>query len=213
VRKNELLPPRTLLRASGRVSWVLRALTVWLAIVLVYGLALGLFQRRSDWDLKWQMTVGVAVGVICAAVAITGSLAKPANVTTTAGVLDSIAADRASSVFLGLAAGFPFGLWNGLEVYMTSPGYEEGLASAIEIGLPVALGWALGLILAGTAWGRWLISVRLWLPITGRLPWRVIGFLDDAHRRGVFRQVGAVYQFRHARLQDYLTASAVGQTS
>jgi hypothetical protein len=29
-------------------------------------------------------------------------------------------------------------------------------------------------------------------------------FLADAHRRAVLRQVGAVYQFRHARLQDNL---------
>jgi hypothetical protein len=29
-------------------------------------------------------------------------------------------------------------------------------------------------------------------------------FLGDAHRRGVLRQAGAVYQFRHARLQDHL---------
>jgi hypothetical protein len=30
--------------------------------------------------------------------------------------------------------------------------------------------------------------------------------VDDAYRRGVLRQVGAEYQFRHARLQDYLSA-------
>ena len=32
-----------------------------------------------------------------------------------------------------------------------------------------------------------------------------MGFLDDAHRRGVLRQVGAVYQFRHIELQHRLT--------
>jgi hypothetical protein len=31
-------------------------------------------------------------------------------------------------------------------------------------------------------------------------------FLDDAYRRGVLRQGGAAYQFRHARLQDHLAA-------
>jgi hypothetical protein len=31
-----------------------------------------------------------------------------------------------------------------------------------------------------------------------------MAFLEDAHRRGVLRQVGAVYQFRHAKLQQYL---------
>ncbi|MEV0592861.1 hypothetical protein [Nonomuraea cavernae] len=29
-------------------------------------------------------------------------------------------------------------------------------------------------------------------------------FLDDAHRVGLLREVGAVYQFRHAKLQDRL---------
>jgi hypothetical protein len=57
---------------------------------------------------------------------------------------------------------------------------------------------------AARAWGRWVIVTRFWLPLTGRLPWRLTMFLTDAHQRGVLRQVGAVYQFRHARLQGYL---------
>jgi len=55
-----------------------------------------------------------------------------------------------------------------------------------------------------SAWGRWLIFTRLWLPATGKLPWPVMGFLVDAHRRGVLRQAGGVYQYRHARLRDRL---------
>ncbi|MGY5126896.1 hypothetical protein [Streptomyces nigrescens] len=42
------------------------------------------------------------------------------------------------------------------------------------------------------------------MSLTGRLPWTVSAFLRDAHRRGVLRQAGAVYQFRHARLQEHL---------
>ncbi|WP_259408389.1 MULTISPECIES: hypothetical protein [Streptomyces] len=38
---------------------------------------------------------------------------------------------------------------------------------------------------------------RSWLPLTGRLPWRAWVLLADAHERGVLRQVGPVYQFRH----------------
>ncbi len=33
-------------------------------------------------------------------------------------------------------------------------------------------------------------------------------FLEDARERGVLRIVGAVYQFRHARLQDRLAVQA-----
>jgi hypothetical protein len=73
--------------------------------------------------------------------------------------------------------------------------------------LDLVLGPVIGLAIATslTAWGGWLVFARVWLPLTGRLPWSVVGFLDDACRRGVLRQVGAVYQFRHARLQDHLT--------
>ncbi|MFD7091034.1 helix-turn-helix domain-containing protein [Streptomyces sp. NPDC059896] len=66
------------------------------------------------------------------------------------------------------------------------------------------LGGALGYTLCLTAWGQWLVLSRIWLPLTGRLPWAVVAFLDDAYRRGVLRQAGAVYQFRHARLQRHL---------
>ena len=56
-----------------------------------------------------------------------------------------------------------------------------------------------------TVWGPWLLA-RLWLPLTGRLPWAVMAFLEDAHQRGVLRQAGGFYQFRHARLRDSLAA-------
>ncbi len=67
------------------------------------------------------------------------------------------------------------------------------------------VGGGLGYVLCMTAWGQWLVFARIWLPLTGRLPWAVSSFLDDAYRRGVLRQAGAVYQFRHARLHDHLS--------
>ncbi|SDD37541.1 hypothetical protein [Actinokineospora iranica] len=56
-----------------------------------------------------------------------------------------------------------------------------------------------------TVWGPWPLA-RVWLPLTGRLPWPVMAFLADTHRRGVLRQAGGVYRVRHARLRDHLTA-------
>jgi hypothetical protein len=47
-------------------------------------------------------------------------------------------------------------------------------------------------------------SSRIWLALRGEQPWRLMRFLEDAHRRGVLRQSGATYQFRHARVQDHL---------
>ena len=41
--------------------------------------------------------------------------------------------------------------------------------------------------------------------VNGNLPWRLMGFLEDAYLRGVLRRTGAEYQFRHARLQEHLS--------
>ncbi|MGW2992157.1 XRE family transcriptional regulator, partial [Streptomyces sp. NPDC001193] len=72
------------------------------------------------------------------------------------------------------------------------------------VGAVVGLGGGLSYVLSFTAWGRWVVRARLWLPMTGKLPWDTAAFLDDAYRRGVLRQAGAVYQFRHVRLQHHL---------
>jgi hypothetical protein len=71
-----------------------------------------------------------------------------------------------------------------------------GPAPGLAAGLMVALG--LGTM---TAWGRWVVLVRVWLPLRGRAPWAMIAFLEDAYERGVLRQAGAVYQLRHDRIQ------------
>ncbi|WP_367128442.1 helix-turn-helix domain-containing protein [Saccharothrix sp. HUAS TT1] len=94
----------------------------------------------------------------------------------------------------------PLEAWSGITMVWS------GL-SGFVLGLVGALGGTIGYVLGMTAWGQWVVFARFWLPLTGRLPWVVEGFLDDAYRRGVLRRVGAVYQFRHARLQDHLTES------
>ncbi|MFV8133143.1 NACHT domain-containing protein [Streptomyces syringium] len=76
--------------------------------------------------------------------------------------------------------------------------------SSFKLGLISGLGGALSYAFSLTAWGQWVVFSRIWLPLTGRLPWSVVTFLEDAYERGVLRQAGAVYQFRHARLQDHL---------
>ncbi|MFD8639294.1 NACHT domain-containing protein [Streptomyces zaomyceticus] len=58
---------------------------------------------------------------------------------------------------------------------------------------------------AVSAWGRFTVA-RWWLASTGRLPGRLTEFLADAHRRGVLRQTGGVYRFRHIELRRSLAA-------
>ncbi len=59
------------------------------------------------------------------------------------------------------------------------------------------------MVLATSAWGHF-ITARVWLWLTGMTPFRLMAFLEDAHKLGVLRHTGSHYQFRHALLQDRL---------
>ncbi|WP_432832841.1 hypothetical protein [Dactylosporangium sp. CA-092794] len=76
---------------------------------------------------------------------------------------------------------------------------EVATVSAIDSAIIVLL--TLPFLL--TAWGRFLL-VRGYLAWSRRLPWRLMRFLAEAHRKGVLRQAGAVYQFRHVAIQEHL---------
>ncbi|HEV2634623.1 MAG TPA: hypothetical protein VGX23_05720 [Actinocrinis sp.] len=54
----------------------------------------------------------------------------------------------------------------------------------------------------------WFAATRICLALARRMRWRAMAFMEDAHRRGVLRQAGATYQFRHARLREQLVAEA-----
>ncbi|MGI5214402.1 NACHT domain-containing protein, partial [Plantactinospora sp. CA-290183] len=61
------------------------------------------------------------------------------------------------------------------------------------------------LVLSGSA-SAWLLYslARVSFAMTGRLPWRLMGFLRDAHQAGVLRQAGAAYQIRHDLVRSYV---------
>ena len=82
------------------------------------------------------------------------------------------------------------------------PAHITGLRPGLSYGITFGLGVA-AVTMLPRAWGTYTFS-RTWLALRGHLPWRLTAFLADAHRRGVLRQSGGVYQFRHARLQHHL---------
>ena len=61
-------------------------------------------------------------------------------------------------------------------------------------------------LLSAASWDAARVDLRDWLreQLIQRLPGTRRRFLEDAHRLGILRQVGAVYRFRHARLQEHL---------
>ncbi len=79
-------------------------------------------------------------------------------------------------------------------------GLGAGLAGALIGGLPDT---PPGI---GLQWMSFAIA-RAWLAARRQLPLRLLRFLEDAYARGVLRQAGAVYQFRHARVREHLATN------
>ncbi|KAA2262708.1 helix-turn-helix domain-containing protein [Solihabitans fulvus] len=199
-------PSRVRIQILGRTTGVrasfVRRFALGIAAGLAGGLVLGLAGGVSaeiigghGAGLTGGLGVGLALGVVCGLVAgLMGRFEVPIDVHATASPTDLLRANRTTVLFQSLVWAPVFGLGAGL---------LDGLVFGLVVGFGVGIGYGLSL----TAWGQWVTLARLWLPLTGRLPWAVTAFLDDACRRGVLRQAGAVYQFRHARLQDQLTRS------
>ncbi|THV42172.1 NACHT domain-containing protein [Glycomyces buryatensis] len=92
-------------------------------------------------------------------------------------------------------------------------GLGVGLGASIAVGpeLGLTTGLAFG-VMSTAKEGFWLLYrfTHLYLWLSGRrpLPFRLMSFLEETHREGIFRQVGATYEFRHEALQAYLSRSA-----
>jgi hypothetical protein len=151
-------------------------LVTGLAGVLVFGLAFGL--------MVWLVSVLVVLLVDW-----TVPLPRGATATPTA----TYRIDRRTSTVSGLAVGLAV-----VPAFVLGLGLAVGLAGGLAFGFTV---W-LAFVLSG---GSMKVSLtELILAITAAGQVKFIRMLEDAHHRQVLRQAGAVYQFRHAELQDHL---------
>jgi hypothetical protein len=210
------------LQIGGRVSLLMRFLRRGLIRGLVIGLAVGLATGLGAWLVAWlagglgsgfiyavvgglmvALPIGLAWGLMAWAEApsLTGHTNTP---------LTSWRADRA----LNLVRAAPFGF-----VIAPAVGLAIGLLSGPAVGLGIGLwagftlGPALGLATGDHhAWPAYLVATYR-LAWAGRLPRRLMPFLDDVHRLGLLRAVGPIYQFRHAELQDHLAGLYTGAGS
>jgi hypothetical protein len=96
---------------------------------------------------------------------------------------------------------------------MTAIAYSVVLGSLVGPIAGVVAGITIGILFAVGihGQGKWLLICRIWLPLTGKLPWSVIGFIEDAHRQQVLRQSGGAYQFRHDLLREAIVKNASAQ--
>jgi hypothetical protein len=173
------------------------------------------FAGLRPYGLLVGISNGIATGVATAMIVTVmvsrgGAFQHPAELTNTSTPLMTLALDRRNAFFQLIIAALAFGVPVMLALAAVSGLARVSITSTIQLGLTAGIAVGLG----GSAWARWLVLGRLFLPMSGRLPWAIGAFLEDAHDRGVIRQNGPLYRFRHMRLQDYLadrSGDAIGR--
>ncbi|GAU70300.1 transcriptional regulator [Streptomyces sp. NBRC 110611] len=158
--------------------------------------------------LSYAISLGFAYGASFFADDLAAGFAVPLALGLSFSPTYGIAGAAAGAVAGGIAYGRV-----GVPAYLVGGTVSGGvlLPPMHRLGFGVVLGLLFGLSVGlqsmmSRAWGS-LVFSRMWLALHGHQPWRLMRFLADAHRRGVLRQAGGVYQFRHARLRDHLARS------
>jgi Domain of unknown function (DUF4062)/NACHT domain len=163
------------------------------ALGLGVGAAIGLVLLLLQIDVYISLSVGLGAGLGLGVSAGVVSMLTPDVEDEAVGPLTTLRTDLvACLLYAGISA---LATWLTVAFGLLVPPLEAAA-------LVVASGVVASLL---TAWPRYQLA-HAWLALHGDLPWRLSRFLRDAHRRGVLRRMGSVYQFRHARLQDRLAS-------
>lgn len=188
--------PRMRLRSPSR-GLIATGSLAWAATGAIFGAVAG-------------GAIGAAVGT--AAGAVFGPVAATVQLEDTP--LDlSFASSPPAVLAAGRRAGIGFGIAAGAVAGITSWVFFGGLAGAGTGAVAGAVLGVMSAVLVSYSWSAWpsYEIARMVLVLHRSLPWQLMGFLADAHRRGVFRQAGAVYQFRHIELQHRLANRGTGE--
>ena len=187
---------------AGLLASPLAGFSVWFVALLLGYRWIGGFGTILTLGLLFGLLFGLTFGLVGGLAGVPGELA---GVTSPWALL---ARDRQVAFLFTLTAGLVgslvFGLMAGFRVFSVAPvvGSPNFWFGAI-FGLGVGLAGGTGLSVSKTEWPSYM-PTRGWLALRRRLPWPLMGFLTDAHRRGVLRQAGTAYQFRHIELQHRL---------
>lgn len=208
--------------AAGCAVWLAGGQPAGLAFGFAGALVLGLEYRGivpraprtglrwSSDTLKRRVGFGLLVGLVAGLVGgplpgvafgLAGGLAgalkgERPQVTTVVGPSALLTQDRWTFLTIGFVSGTVVGLVVGVVI-----GLKVGLAGGLAFGL--AFGLAAGLA-ESAAWVFFRVTT-VHLAARHGIPWDLMAFLRDAHeQRGVLRQVGGLYQFRHLDLQRHL---------
>ncbi|WP_328952738.1 NACHT domain-containing protein [Kitasatospora purpeofusca] len=183
----------------------------WLLLVAA-GTAAGL---RWPWLTPWLLSAGTAVVTWAAVMGALYPARRPADPAAVADPPALVRADRGASLVTGVLTA------------LSGHDGQTAVRTALKAPPFLLLAWVLSgggaavdlrdlvRTLAGTvlatavygvalsAWGRYTVA-RCWLAVTGKLPFRLMPFLQEAHRHGLLRQSGGSYRFRHIELRNRL---------
>jgi hypothetical protein len=152
-------------------------------------------------DPRWLPLIGVSAALAASLAFGTQGVAKPNTVMSPRRLL---ARDR--GVFLTSALIVAAAI--GVAVGVRTSARGEAVATAVIAAFTTSSTYGLtaGLAVAA-AQSRTVVylSELTMLATRGLLPWRLMTFLDDAYNKGVLRQYGPVYRFRHQELAAHLS--------
>lgn len=197
-------PARLSLRLRGRVRALARSLATKLAVGVPMGLISVVVGELGSLPFGTALAVGLVAGVAVGLVAglltwVTTPLSDELTQTPVGTLHRDLQLSIGRTLVALLVSGFTVGLMGGLlgeSVVLL----VVGLGGVVSVALIFIPSRWLGTVTASSVY---LCTVTV-LRMQRRAPGRMMGFLDDAHRVGLLRRVGPVYQFRHAKLQDRL---------
>lgn len=167
------------------------ALALGVADCVIFGVAGYMYTPHSTRDSTIGLAMGLAAGLATFVSAGIYQLVEEGRAISPAGLLHNA---RMSVLTITPACGITVGV---------AFAFARGPAAGVAAGIATAL----GILFSATPWGVFVL-VCLVLAYRVKAPLRFVPFLKEAHTRGILRQVGGVYQFRHSKLAEHLTRTA-----
>ena len=201
---------------SRSIRWrprngALAGLVTGAAILLLTGLFTG---QVSPVGLAFALVAGLGAMVIVGLERVPGDLRVAPSPTVV------LKRDRSATLALCLVTAVAAGSAVGIGTFSATTSEllpdVSPVSDAVIYGLTIgpAVGFAFGFALNGygSAWPQWIFARQI-LAVRRNTPRKLLAFLEDSHARGVLRQVGPTYQFRHIELQRRLASLITDKAS
>lgn len=196
-------------QVSGLVWWELEHATGLLSafvVATVTGALAVPVSRMIGFGWSWSMSTAVMVFLGTAFVlACAGALPVRSEDDRDPTPRAVLIRERRRAALRSVVGGTVFGLTLG---YLFASEYHLRTSLMVQFVLLFGVAFAAAALM-DSSWGVYVYS-RAWLAMTGRLPIGLMRFLEDAHQRGILRQSGTGYEFRHARVRRSLAGARTG---